>query len=98
LLVYFGLFSAVISGASAPTIAIVFGEIVAIFDPNNTKEEVSDGITKLFQFIAILCAVTWVFGYLQYACLQAAAERLSFDLRSLYLKALLKQETEFFEK
>ena len=49
-----------------------------------------EGIALLFKFIAILCAVSWIFGYLQYACLQAAAERLSFDLRSLYLKALLK--------
>jgi len=48
--------------------------------------------------IGVLCGVLWVFGYLQYACLQAVAEQLSFDLRTLYLRALLKQETEFFEK
>ena len=30
--------------------------------------------------------------------MQHAAERLAFDLRNKYLAALLKQETEFFEK
>jgi len=37
---YVGLISAIISGAAAPSIAIVFGEIVAIFDPNNSTDEV----------------------------------------------------------
>jgi len=97
-LVYLGVLSAIIGGASAPSIALVFGEIVAIFDPNNSSEEVEEGIIKLFKLIGILSAVLWVFGYLQYACLQSAAERLSFDLRTLYLKQLLKQETEFFER
>lgn len=89
-LVYLGVLSAIIGGASAPSIALVFGEIVAIFDPNNSSEEVEEGIIKLFKLIGILSAVLWVFGYLQYACLQSAAERLSFDLRTLYLKQLLK--------
>ena len=87
-----------ISGAAAPTIAIVFGEIVGIFNPSNTDEEINEGIIKLIKLIAVLSSILWVFGYLQYACLQAAAERLAFDLRTLYLKALLKQETEFFER
>ena len=98
LLVATGIIAAIISGAAAPTISIIFGEIVAIFDPRNEPEVIQEGIIKLFKLIAVLCSILWTFGYLQYACLQAAAERLSFDLRSLYLSALLKQETEFFEK
>ena len=61
---FVGLIAAVISGAAAPTIAIIFGEIIAIFDPNNSKDEVKDGIILLFQFIGILCAVMWIFGYM----------------------------------
>jgi len=45
----------------------------------------------------MLSAVQWVFGYLQFAMMQAAAERVSFDLRTRYLSSLLKQETAFFE-
>ena len=45
---FVGLIAAVISGAAAPSIAIIFGEIIAIFDPNNSKDEVKDGIILLF--------------------------------------------------
>lgn len=87
-----------IAGAVAPSIAIIFGEIVAIFDPNNDAEAIEEGIIKLIKLISILSAVQWVFGYLQYAFLQGAAERIAFDLRTDYLGALLRQETKFFEK
>ena len=68
-LVAIGLAAAMISGATAPSIAIVFGEIVGIFNPTNTDDEINDGIIKLFKLIGVLCAILWVFGYLQYACL-----------------------------
>lgn len=93
-----GIFSAMVAGAVAPSIAIIFGEIVAIFDPNNDAQTIEDAVIKLIKLIAILSAIQWVFGYLQYAFLQGAAERVSFDLRTEYLSALLRQETEFFEK
>ena len=89
-LVYLGCISSCIAGASAPSIAIVFGEIVVIFDPNNSPEEINDGIVTLFKFIGALCGVQWIFGYLQYACLQAVAERVSFTLRTKYLRQLLQ--------
>ena len=66
---WLGLFSAVIAGASAPSIAIVFGEIVAIFNPTNTADEVEEGIITLIKLIAILSVVQWTFGYFQYAFL-----------------------------
>ena len=98
MLVTWGLICSVISGAAAPFIAVVLGEIVEIFDPSNDVETIQDGIVSLFKVIAIISSVQWIFGYFQYACLQAAAERLSFDLRTLYLKSLLRQEPEFFER
>ena len=33
-MVYVGLFAAFVAGAFVPSIAIIFGEIVIIFDPN----------------------------------------------------------------
>ena len=35
---------------------------------------------------------------MQFALMQASAERVSFDLRTRYLSALLSQEVAFFEK
>lgn len=45
----------------------------------------------------MICIILWIFGYLQYALLQHMAERISFDLRSRYLRNLLNQEIEFYE-
>ena len=39
-LVSLGIVSSIISGAAAPSIAVIFGEIVKIFDPNNSTEEI----------------------------------------------------------
>jgi len=39
-IVCFGIISAAIAGAFAPTIAIIFGEVVAIFDPTNDEEAI----------------------------------------------------------
>lgn len=64
-----GILASMIAGATAPSIAIVFGEVVAIFDPNNTQDEMEQGIINLFKMIGVLCGVLWVFGYLQFACL-----------------------------
>lgn len=52
---------------------------------------------SLIKFIAVVSAILWLFGYLQYAFMQAVAESLSFDLRTRYLNQLLKQEVAFFE-
>ena len=66
---FIGILASMVAGATAPSIAIVFGEVVAIFDPNNTQDEMEEGIIKLFKMIGVLCGVLWVFGYLQFACL-----------------------------
>jgi hypothetical protein len=44
----------------------------------------------LAMWIGIISAVLWITGYFQYAFLQHMAEKLSFNLRSMYLRALLK--------
>jgi hypothetical protein len=39
-MVAFGLISAVIAGVASPTISIILGEIVAIFDPRSTPDAI----------------------------------------------------------
>ena len=53
------------------------------------------------QFIIVVSALSvgsFVLGYFQFACMQGAAERMSFNLRNRYLDALMKQEIKYFEK
>ena len=97
-LIFFGVLMGIAGGAAAPLMAIVFGKLIDIFDPNKSDSEVAESFKLLAIWIGVISAVLWVSGYFQYAFLQHIAEKLSFDLRSRYLRALLKQETEFFEK
>lgn len=88
----------ILGGAASPLMAIIFGELINIFDPNKTDAEVAEAYKTLAMWIGIIAAVLWLCGYFQYAFLQHMAEKLSFDLRSRYLRALMNQETEFFER
>jgi len=52
---------------------------------------------SLMQNIMIIAATLWVLGYLYYSFFQHIAERIAYDLRGRYLRALLHQEVAFFE-
>jgi ATP-binding cassette, subfamily B (MDR/TAP), member 1 len=97
-LVVLGVLLGVCGGAASPLMALIFGELIEIFDPNKTNDQIAEAYKRLALWIGVIAAILWVAGYFQYAFLQHMAEKLSFDLRSRYLRALLKQETEFFEK
>jgi ABC-type bacteriocin/lantibiotic exporter with double-glycine peptidase domain len=49
----------------------------------------------------VICLVglgQWFFAYVYYAFWQHLAQNVSFDLRSRYLHAILRQEVSYFEK
>ena len=97
-IVLFGFILAVAGGAVAPVMSLVFGKLIDIFDPRKTDAEVSAAFLILFWYILAISLILWIAGYFQYAFMQHMAEKLSFDLRSRYLRALMNQETAFFEK
>jgi len=74
------------------------GNIIELFDPTATPDEVSEGIKRLLTNISIIAGVLWVTAYFQYAFLQHMSEKLSFTLRGKYLDSLMRQETAYFEK
>jgi ABC-type multidrug transport system fused ATPase/permease subunit len=49
-------------------------------------------------YVSIVGAICWFFTYVYAAFWQHLAENISFNLRTRYLRALLKQEIAFFEK
>ena len=66
-MVFCGVLSSIISGLFMPSIALVMGDIVAIFDPNSPVEKVREELWGLLKMIGVLASILWVFGYLQYA-------------------------------
>ena len=47
--------------------------------------------------ILLLALVVWILGYLQYAFLYQVSESVSIQLRTRYLRSLLRQEVAYFE-
>ena len=84
-----GVLSSFLGGFIFPAYGIVLGFIATIYNPAITNEEREDIMWKFLVFAFTLAFFSWFLGYLQFACLQAAAERLSFNLRGKYLNALM---------
>lgn len=92
-----GMFFACLSGLIMPTMSIVMGRAVALFNPQSTDDERWTNATELVIIAASIASTTWIFGYFQYAFMQNFAESLAFSLRMKYLKALMKQEIGYFD-
>ena len=93
-----GLFCSFVGGCITPLQSIIVGNIVGIFNPTYTKEQMRSELMDEIWFMIIVSVLTFLFSYAGYALMQISAERLSFRLRARYLSALLKQEIEFFER
>ena len=89
--------SAFCAGLGYPSLAIVLGSITNSFDPNS-ESSIKNTMLDLLKNILIVAFCLWLLGYLYYALFQQLAERIAYDLRGKYLRALLKQEVGFFEK
>lgn len=89
-LAIFGVLFSVLAGLVAPTVSIVMGELIAIYDPRSTPDEINNGIEFLIKVICAISLTLWVFSYVQYAFMQHAAEKLAFELRFRYLNSLMR--------
>ena len=93
-----GTISSLLCGIITPGIAIASGYIINAFNPHNSVDDIL-GIMKILAGAITLVGVgSWIFGYLYYAFWQHLAQNITYDLRSRYLKAILRQEISYFEK
>jgi len=93
-----GTISAIIAGLALPSIALIMGSIASSFgDSGIDPADMSSVIAKTSKWVAAVAATIMVFSYLFYSFWQSLAENISFNLRKMYLKALLNQEVAFFE-
>ena len=90
LMALIGVLFSILAGLVTPSIALVMGELIAIYDPRSTPEEINEGIEYLVKIISIIAITLWIFSYLQYSFMQHSAEKLAFSLRTRYLTALMR--------
>ncbi|CAA7026287.1 unnamed protein product [Microthlaspi erraticum] len=91
-----GTISAVANGLSQSFMTLVFGDIVNILAssyPSHMVEEVSKVGVKFLYLAAGTCAIS----FLQVSCWMVTGARQSARIRSLYLKAILRQDISFYD-
>ena len=88
-LMVIGTASAIICGCLLPALGIVMGSVTNTFgdsDPAAIKSQMQ----TIVGWICLVGLGCWVFGYIYYAFWQHMAENITFNLRSRYLKAIMK--------
>ena len=77
------------NGFIYPAYSIAFGEVTEAYDPKN-KGKVDQIMLDIFKVIGIAAVYMWLTGYAYYALFQQLSEQIATNLRSEYLRALLK--------
>lgn len=62
-LIFFGALLGLVGGGIAPLIALIFGELIDVFDPNKSDAQVAEAFKNLAMWIGIISIVLWVCGY-----------------------------------
>ncbi|KAH6822101.1 P-glycoprotein 11 [Perilla frutescens var. hirtella] len=91
-----GTISAIANGLSQPLLALIFGDLIDAFGSAPTNHAVSmvSKVSLKFVYLALGCGVA---AFLQVSCWMITGERQSARIRSLYLKAILRQDIGYFE-
>ncbi|KAH6827067.1 P-glycoprotein 11 [Perilla frutescens var. hirtella] len=92
-----GTIAAIGNGLSQPLMALIFGELIDVFGKSQTKDmsSLASKVSLKFVYLALGCGVT---AFLQVSCWTITGERQSARIRSLYLKAILRQDIAYFDQ
>jgi len=66
-MVLIGVICSILGGLILPSIAIIMGELIEIYDPYASEEQISDAMVYLIKVMAALASSIWVLSYMQYA-------------------------------
>ncbi|KAJ8898760.1 hypothetical protein K2173_005065 [Erythroxylum novogranatense] len=97
ILMIVGTVSAIANGLSMPIVSILFGQMSDAFGQNQGKH-VLHVVSQVCARMEYLAVATGLVSFLQVTCWIITGERQAARIRSLYLKAVLRQEVGFFDK
>lgn len=98
-LIVLGCLGAFINGGSLPCYSYLFGNIVnelAIGQENDRHQMMRD-VQKICLLMTGLAAFVMVGAYLEITCWRMVGERSAHRIRTEYLRAILRQDIEFFD-
>ncbi|KAL2457360.1 ABC transporter B family member 19 [Forsythia ovata] len=98
-LVVLGCLGAFINGGSLPWYSYFFGNFVNKLaqDPDNDKHRMMKDVEKVCLLMTALAALVVVGAYLEITCFRMVGERSAHRIRTSYLRAVLRQDTGFFD-
>ncbi|KAG0480796.1 hypothetical protein HPP92_011654 [Vanilla planifolia] len=85
-------------GATIPVMTVLFGKMIQSFGGAQDPEDVLHRVSEVAIQYVYLAVGAGISSFLQVTCWIATGERQVARIRSLYLKAILKQEIAFFDK
>lgn len=72
--------------------------MVFIFSPITPEDQAYEEMLSLLWKYVVFILIASIFGFMEHLCLHTAANRIIINLRTLYLKNLLSQESDFYSK
>eukprot|EP01113_Clastostelium_recurvatum_P023245 TRINITY_DN2777_c0_g1_i3.p1 TRINITY_DN2777_c0_g1~~TRINITY_DN2777_c0_g1_i3.p1 ORF type:complete len:384 (-),score=127.08 TRINITY_DN2777_c0_g1_i3:154-1305(-) len=99
-LIFLGIISAIVVGASTPIFMIVLGDFINIFSIDKLTSpnfSVADAVVDIVKWMMIIGGVASIASYAQYASWIVSCERQIRRVRQEYLRAILRQEIGWFD-
>ncbi len=94
---YFGWLFAACSGAVLPGFIFMIGDVFDSFGPDQDPESTLILIRRVTKIMGLLAVILLVTGFLQYSLTIEAAARVAGRIRVEYLRAILRQESAWFD-
>ncbi|KAI9142822.1 multidrug resistance protein 1 [Paraphysoderma sedebokerense] len=90
-----GIIAAAVNGAVLPTFGVILGEVLSIFQLKG--QALTDKAIFWSLIFVGLMAANFVINVLQFGCFGTAGERLTYRIRSMTFKAMLRQEMGWYD-
>ena len=97
LLMYIGWFSAMVTGCGMPSFVFLIGNVIDSFKPTTSVEDTIATINQMSLIFTCVGIAVWIFSYFMYSLLLLFSERVVKKTRTKYLKAILRQESAWFD-
>ncbi|XP_050231366.1 ABC transporter B family member 19-like [Mercurialis annua] len=95
-LVFLGCLGALINGGALPWYSFLFGNFVNKIAKDDKSQMMKD-VEKICLEMTLLTAIVVVGAFLEITCWRLVGERSAHRIRTLYLKAVLRQDISFYD-
>ena len=96
-LMYCGWISAMITGCGMPSFVFLIGDVIDSFKPTTTLDDTVKTISTMSLIFTLVGFAVWLASYSMYTLLLMFSERVVKKTRTQYLKAILKQDSTWFD-